>query len=149
MLLDPAARLAHHEALADGHVAGVDGGHVVAPLGRRDGGLERAGGGGGVGQVQDLRRGVRGMDAVEGKLEVMRGAAAGLGQHAELTALLEHLGGRDGAIVDGLVAHGDVHGHELDSPFGGLGGGDVAAGLGGDDDLCHGFPQTTERHMYV
>ena len=82
----------------------------------------------GVREVKDLRVGALLVDAVEDHLEVTWGAAARLGQHAELAALLEHLGGGELAVVDGPAPHGDVHGDEHDSKLGGLSGGNVAAG---------------------
>ena len=59
-------------------------------------------------------------------------------EHAELAALLEHLGGVERPVVDRDVAYRNVHGHELDAKLGGLGRGDVAARLRDDDDVGHG-----------
>ena len=99
--------------------------------------------------MQDLRVGALVVDAVEGHLEVMRGAAARLGEHAELAALLEHLGRGDLPVVDGPAPHGDVHGNEHDPQLGRLGGGDVAARLGGDDDVCHGKLPSRRSSMHI
>ena len=85
------------------------------------------------------------MDAVKGGLEVGGHAPARLGEDAQLAALREHLRRGDGAVVDGPLANGDVHRNKLDAKLGGLGGGNVAAGLSGDDDLCHGWSPRSLR----
>ena len=129
--------LRNDKALADGHVTGVEHVHVVAALGGGAGGLVGARGHGRVGDVEDLGVRVLGVDAVEDHGEIARGAAARAREHAELAALLEHLGGRELAVIDSLLADGDVHGHDLDAELGRLGGRDVGAGLGNDDDFTH------------
>ena len=137
MLAQVEGGLAHHEALADGHVRSVKAVDIVTALGGGAGGLVGAGGHRGVGDVEDLGLGALLVDAVEDALEVDGHAAARARKDAQLAALLEHLGGVKGAVVDGGIANGDVHGNEFDAQLGRLGSGNVGAALCNDDDVAH------------
>ena len=141
------SRAHHDEALPNRYLLGVEGNHVVAALRRRARRLKRAGSHGRVRQVQDLGLGVLLVDAVEGGFEIARGAAAGLRQNAQLTALLKHLGGRNLAVIDGLGANAHVHGNDIDAKLGRHARRNVASRLCHDDDLLgHRFFRLPRPH---
>ena len=126
-----------HGALAGGDLFCVQSGDIVPVLGGHGGGVEGAGGDGGVGQVQDLRPRLLPVDPVKGLPEVLRVAAAGLGDLSGAPEVLHHVLRGEMPVVPGLLPEGDVHGHDLDPVLPGQLRGHVRPGLRHQNDLSH------------
>ena len=152
MLTEPFGSGQHHGTLAHRNMLGVHQTDVVCVglfFQRQLTAVVGAGGDGGVGQIQNLCIGIFCEDLFQDLLKIIGSAAAGGGSLAGTLVVCVDIFGREGTIIQGYIAHGNMHGHQTDIGRSGQFGSDIRAGFGQQNNRRHRNSFQKVRKFFV